>query len=68
MRRSHTHTRREIPCHPATQQRADGIHMHSRVSDRSLYIGGTRDLEHRLTQHNEGEGALYTRTRLPGGC
>jgi putative endonuclease len=34
-------------------------------SDRSLYVGSTRDLEHRLAQHGDGEGSLYTRTRLP---
>ena len=34
-------------------------------SDRSLYVGSTRNLEHRLAQHGDGEGALYTRTRLP---
>ena len=34
-------------------------------SDRTLYVGSTRDLEHRLAQHGEGEGSLYTRTRLP---
>lgn len=34
-------------------------------ADRSLYVGSTRDLERRIAQHNEGEGSLYTRTRLP---
>ena len=34
-------------------------------SDRSLYVGSTIDLEHRFAQHNNGEGALYTQTRLP---
>ena len=34
-------------------------------SDLSLYVGSTRDLEHRLAQHCEGEGSHYTRTRLP---
>ncbi|MBD8023031.1 GIY-YIG nuclease family protein [Microbacterium gallinarum] len=34
-------------------------------SDRTLYVGSTRDLEHRLAQHGEGEGSFYTRTRLP---
>lgn len=34
-------------------------------SDRSTYVGSTRDLNRRLIQHNEGEGALYTRARLP---
>lgn len=34
-------------------------------ADGSLYVGSTRNLEHRLAQHNDGEGALYTQTRLP---
>ncbi|WP_431797479.1 GIY-YIG nuclease family protein [Microbacterium kunmingense] len=34
-------------------------------SDRSTYVGSTRDLNRRLIQHNEGMGALYTRARLP---
>ena len=34
-------------------------------SDHSLYVGSTINLEARLWQHNEGEGALYTQTRRP---
>jgi putative endonuclease len=34
-------------------------------SDKSLYVGTTINLEARLWQHNEGEGALYTQTRRP---
>jgi len=34
-------------------------------ADGSLYVGSTRNLENRLAQHNDGEGALYTQTRLP---
>jgi putative endonuclease len=34
-------------------------------SDRSLYVGSTWDLDRRLSQHNDGEGAAYTRNRLP---
>ena len=34
-------------------------------ADRSLYVGSTRDLERRLAQHGDGEGAIYTRSRLP---
>ena len=34
-------------------------------SDGSLYVGSTRNLEHRLAQHSDGEGAAYTRNRLP---
>ena len=34
-------------------------------SDKSLYVGSTRDLERRFAQHNNGEGALYTQSRLP---
>ena len=34
-------------------------------NDRSLYVGSTWDLDRRLSQHNAGEGAEYTRRRLP---
>ena len=34
-------------------------------NDRSLYVGSTWDLDRRLSQHNEGEGGEYTRSRLP---
>ena len=34
-------------------------------SDRSLCVGSTWDLYRRLSQHNEGEGAEYTRNRPP---
>jgi putative endonuclease len=33
--------------------------------DDSFYVGSTRDLERRLSEHNEGLGAVYTRSRLP---
>lgn len=34
-------------------------------ADGSLYVGSTIDLDRRLAQHSCGEGAVYTRTRLP---
>lgn len=34
-------------------------------SDGSLYTGITNDLEKRISTHNSGKGAKYTRTRLP---
>jgi putative endonuclease len=34
-------------------------------ADGSLYAGWTVDLECRLLKHNNGQGARYTRTRLP---
>lgn len=34
-------------------------------SDGSLYTGWTNNLEKRLESHNKGEGAKYTRGRLP---
>ncbi|WP_194397014.1 GIY-YIG nuclease family protein [Microbacterium atlanticum] len=34
-------------------------------ADGSTYVGSTLHLERRIAQHNEGEGALYTKTRLP---
>lgn len=36
-----------------------------RCADGSLYTGITNRLEARLTAHNEGRGAKYTRSRLP---
>ncbi|MFC5930604.1 GIY-YIG nuclease family protein [Cryobacterium melibiosiphilum] len=36
-----------------------------RCSDRSFYVGSTWDLERRLWQHSQGEGAEYTKRRLP---
>ena len=34
-------------------------------SDNSYYVGSTVDLDHRVAQHNAGEGAKYTRRRTP---
>ena len=34
-------------------------------NDKSLYTGYTNDLEKRLTMHNSGKGAKYTRGRGP---
>jgi|UniRef100_UPI00404824C0 putative endonuclease len=34
-------------------------------SDGSYYAGITNRLEHRLSAHNSGQGARYTRSRLP---
>jgi putative endonuclease len=36
-----------------------------RCCDNSLYTGITNDIEARLSQHNEGKGAKYTRSRCP---
>ena len=36
-----------------------------RGADGSLYTGWTNDLQHRLTAHNSGRGAKYTRARRP---
>ena len=36
-----------------------------RCADGSLYTGWTNDLQHRLTAHNSGRGAEYTRARRP---
>lgn len=33
--------------------------------DGSLYTGITNDLDKRITAHNEGRGAKYTKTRRP---
>jgi putative endonuclease len=34
-------------------------------ADGSFYVGSTRDIDTRVAQHNDGEGSLYTQTRLP---
>ena len=34
-------------------------------SDSTFYTGSTRDLERRIQQHQAGEGAKYTKQRLP---
>ena len=36
-----------------------------RCADGSYYVGSTRDIVTRLRQHQAGEGAAYTRGRLP---
>lgn len=36
-----------------------------RCRDDSLYCGWTTDLDGRVTTHNQGRGARYTRSRLP---
>lgn len=36
-----------------------------RCKDGTLYTGWTNNLEHRLTQHQQGKGAKYTRGRAP---
>lgn len=36
-----------------------------RCCDGSLYTGCTHDVEKRVARHNKGQGAKYTRSRLP---
>lgn len=36
-----------------------------KCADSTLYTGITTDCERRLSQHNAGKGAKYTRVRLP---
>jgi putative endonuclease len=36
-----------------------------RCADGTLYCGITNDIDKRLAAHNAGEGAKYTRSRLP---
>jgi len=36
-----------------------------KCKDDTLYTGWTTDIENRLTKHNQGKGAKYTRSRYP---
>jgi len=36
-----------------------------KCSDGSYYTGSTKDLWHRLREHQDGEAAIYTRQRRP---
>ena len=36
-----------------------------RCADNSYYVGSTWALENRIWQHSNGEGSVYTRSRLP---
>ena len=36
-----------------------------KCSDNSYYVGSTTNLELRIKEHNQGEGAEYTKRRLP---
>ena len=36
-----------------------------KCNDGSLYTGIASDLNERLSRHNQGKGAKYTKTRLP---
>jgi putative endonuclease len=36
-----------------------------KCADGSYYVGSTRDIEKRLQQHSTGQGAAYTKRRLP---
>lgn len=36
-----------------------------KCADGSLYTGTAKDVAHRITKHNLGKGAKYTKTRLP---
>jgi putative endonuclease len=37
----------------------------ARCNDGSLYTGWARDVNSRITAHNSGKGAKYTRSRMP---
>ncbi|MCC7119653.1 MAG: GIY-YIG nuclease family protein [Anaerolineales bacterium] len=36
-----------------------------KCSDNSYYVGSTKDLEYRFSEHQAGKGAKYTSRRLP---
>lgn len=45
---------------------ADEWHVYIvRCADSTLYTGVTTEITRRLAEHNRGEGAKYTRARLP---
>jgi len=39
-----------------------------RCADDTLYTGYTTDVERRVAEHDAGEGAKYTRGRIPVEC
>ena len=49
---------------PANDERMPWTYI-VECSDGSFYVGSTVDLEARVWQHNEGEGAVYTKRRRP---
>lgn len=46
------------------EDRSFGIYI-LRCADGSLYTGYSNDLDRRLRVHNSGQGAKYTKSRLP---
>lgn len=48
----------------ASEDRNFGIYI-LRCADGSLYTGYSNDVERRLRVHNSGQGAKYTKSRLP---
>jgi putative endonuclease len=51
---------------PGTDHPRDMPYMYIlRCVDRTFYTGSSWDLERRLAQHQNGEGAEYTKRRLP---
>lgn len=51
-------------CELVTTERPWHVYL-LRCADGSLYTGITTDCDRRLSQHNAGTAAKYTRTRLP---
>lgn len=44
----------------------DGFYTYILVcADKTFYIGWTTNIERRITAHNDGKGAKYTRSRKP---
>jgi putative endonuclease len=56
---------RETQRRQVSNNRYDWYVYMVRCADGSLYTGITRDLEARVSTHNKGTGAKYTRGRLP---
>ena len=56
------------PVHLTPHKRSPMTYAYTYIlkcADNTLYTGWTTDLKKRLTTHNNGKGAKYTRTRLP---
>jgi putative endonuclease len=47
------------------QSAISAVGLHVECRDGSFYAGSTTDLDRRISEHNEGLGSAYTRSRRP---